>query len=197
MKKIIQLISVILMACFLFSCNTSKRIERKDQEALYRVEAKIKLLNHAGNEWQKLNPCYPDTIRIGKVVTVIDSSYAKENIESLNNIIAAILSSYPNQNIDSLKEAIRKEVEAKCKPKTVYEHRVDTLPRDKRFENSLRDRIEYLNNQTSNLEGQNTQLEKDKSELKKENKTLQWWLIGVSVFSFLLTGGLTYLLFKK
>ena len=104
---------------------------------------------------------------------------------------------YPNQNIDSLKEAIRKEVENKCKPKTVYEYRTDTLPRDKRFENSLKDRIEFLNNNVSNLQGQNAQLEKDKSELKKENKNKQWWLYGGSVFFILLTGGLTYLLFRK
>ena len=107
------------------------------------------------------------------------------------------MNDYPNQNIDSLKQAIKKEVEKKCKPKTVYEYRTDTLPRDKRFENSLKDRIEFLNNNVSNLEGQNAQLETDKSELKKESKNKTWWLIGVSVFSFLLTGGLTYLLFKK
>jgi len=183
----------ILLACFLFSCSTN----RENQRAVNRVKADINLLNDVGNSWQQLHPCYPDTIRIGKVITVVDSSYAKESIEALNNTIASLLSNYPNQNIDSLKEAIRKEVEKNCRPRTVYEYRTDTLPRDKRFENSLKDRIEYLNNSVSNQAGQITQLQTDKSDLKKENKNKTWWLIGVSVFSFLLTGGLTYLLLKK
>lgn len=195
--KILQLISAILLSFFLFSCNSSKRIEKKDQKAVWRVKANINLLNDVGNEWQKLNPCYPDTIRIGKVITVIDSSYAKENIEALNNTIAAILNNYPNQNIDSLKQAIKKEVEKNCKPKTVYEYRTDTLPRDKRFENALKDRIEFLNNQVSNLQGQNAQLKTENGVQKKELNKTRWWAIGGSIFLLLLIAGLVYLLFKK
>lgn len=198
MEKIIQLISSILLAFFLFSCNSAKKIEKKDQQAVWRVKANINLLNDVGNEWQKLNPCYPDTIRIGKVITVIDSSYAKENIDRLNDAIASILENYPvTQNIDSLKTAIRKQVEKECKPRTIDNSRVDTLPRDKRFENSLKDRVEFLNNQVSNLQGQNAQLKTENGAQKKELNKTRWWGIGASVFLLLLIAGLVYLLFKK
>ena len=166
-----KLILVIFPACFLFSCSISK----KNQRAVNRVKADINLLNDVGNSWQQLHPCVVDTVH--------EFINGKEVIRYDTLDFSHIDTVY---NVDTQTKTIYRTIEKVVK-------KVDTLKVyviDNRAER-------IAQNDLSNAQGQITQLQTDKSELKKESKNKTWWLIGVSVFSFLLTGGLTYLLFKK
>lgn len=197
MKNILFLIVTILIAVLLFSCNPSKRIERKNNQALRRVEANIDLLNTAGIQWLKLNPCYPDTIREGKVITIIDSSSAKESIDSLNDFITYVLNNYNNKNIDSLKLAITKEVEKRCKPVITYKFKTDTLPPDKRAIEILQNQLVTSQLTVSNLTGKLSEKTNQINELNKSKKKTLWWSVGGGIISLLIIVSLTYLLFKK
>lgn len=170
---------LLLLTFFLYSCNTTK----KGQRALKMVEADIDLLTHAGEKYIKLNPCQPDTIKIGLVITRIDSSYGQRNIEALNNTIDSILNSYTKDkgiNIDSLRYAIKKEVEKNCKPKTIYERRVDTI-RDKRQEEILRNKIQAKENEVNKLQGENSQQKTQISEEKKANTKKSFIIAGLGL----------------
>lgn len=186
MKKQFKILLFTLIVGSGISCSVAK----KDQKAVNRVKADINLLNDVGGAWVKLNPCIPDTLRTGKTITIIDSSFSDEKVESLNKVIDSLLDkNCPTENIDSLRKSIKKELDKGCKPAIVYKNRTDTIP-DKRAE-------QILSNQVSNLTGQITQLKSDNSELKKESKARLFWAIGIGLLGLIIIGLLIYLLFKK
>ena len=186
---------IFILIFLFFGCSVAK----KNQKALNRVEADINLLNHAGNKWAKLNPCYPDTVRIGKTITVIDSSYAKENIDALNNTIAylfSVISSNQNVNVDSLIEVTRKDVEKNCKPKTIYVYRTDTLPADRREIEFLEQKVADTKLENAVLKGEVAQQELQIDELKAEKRKTMWWTIGGGLLALIIIGFLAYILLK-
>jgi len=192
MKNILNWI-VFFSVMLVFGCSVTKQ----NQKAVNRVKADINLLNDVGGAWALLNPCIPDQPKPGKTITIIDSSFAKENIDFLNGIIDSLLDkNCPTENIDSLRNAIRKEVAKNCQPVVINHYRVDTVP-DKRAIKQAETALQTANLIISKQEGEKSQLQAQNSDLKKENKNKTWWLIGISVFAVLAIGGLTFLLFKK
>lgn len=181
----------LIICLLLFSCSVAK----KDQRALNRVEADINLLNHAGNKWVQLNPCYPDTVRVGNTVTVIDSSGKTEAVSRLNRRIDELLNR-PNPNIDSIRQVIKKEVEKECKPVTIYKNRTDTI-RDKRNEDLLRNELTTERLTSAKMEGQIMGYLNENSELKSDVKKQRWWTIGISALAVVIIAGLIVLLFKR
>lgn len=192
--KLLQLILVILAACFLFSCNTAKHIEKKDQKYVGYILSKPVLTDQIYKIGLALHPVMPSNpIYVpGKTVTVIDSSFAKENIDRLNDIIADILNNYPvTQNIDSIRQAIKKEVERNCKPRIIDNSTTDTL---KIADPKL---LDAINRDLAFEKGKSAEKDKRATQLEAANNKTRWWLIGISVFSLLAITGLTYLIFKK
>lgn len=63
-RKRLFIIAILLVALlvWLCSCNPTKKIERDDNKAVSRVEAKVELLNRVGEQYRQLKPCSNDTL---------------------------------------------------------------------------------------------------------------------------------------
>lgn len=163
--KLIYLSLVILL---FNSCKVTK-----DTRAVNRVKADINLLNDAGAQWSKLNPCTVDTIREfinGKEVIRYDTLY-NESVDTVYN--------------DDIKTVYKTVVKYVNKTDTLKVYVIDN-------------RAERLAaGQLNKAQGQITQLQNDNSGLKKESKIRLWWSIGIGAISLLTIGFLVYLLIKK
>lgn len=82
MRKLLLILVLILLA----SCNSIKIAQKKDNDALNRVETNIKLLSSAYARGQKLWPCVNDSVTISKTDTVITETVRKEiKRDTVNN----------------------------------------------------------------------------------------------------------------
>lgn len=182
MKKIISIIAIFsLLGC----------AATKDRKALGRVLTSQELTNQVGKVWLASHPCVTvaPIVTEGKTVTVIDSTYSKDEIDKLNSIIDSLWLNTPDNpiNVDSL----RKELLKACKPTKTIITRVDTLR-----EPDLQ-LLNISNQEKAALQGELNATQKQASELQKSSTKKTWWIVGISIAAILIIAGLTYLLFKK
>jgi hypothetical protein len=159
---------LILISLILCGCTVTK-----DRNAVARVTYNPTLFNQVGRQWQLANPCSIDTVRQfinGKEVVRYDTLF---NIDTAFNPVTQIKTVY---------ETVTKLV-----------NKTDTLVTyitDQRAVNLVKD---DLNKAT----GQISQLQTDLKASQTGSTKKTWWIVGISIFSVLAIGGLTFLLFKK
>lgn len=178
----IKLILAILLAVFLFSCSVIEK--SRDNKALARIYSRTDLSTQAYTVLEKQHPCINTITEYikGKDSIIIDSSYSSTNIIFLNNYIDSLqkeIIKNPSQqiNIDSLK----KEIEKKCNPKTVYVYRTDSIRwEDKK---ALNEAIADVNTKQGEIIQLNTQV----NDLKTTNKKKLFWIFGLGGFICLAT----------
>lgn len=167
----------------LHSCSPSYRLrkEQKQDNKLYKeVISNDRVLPKAANVYNMLHPITQKIIYIkGKDSIRVDSIPYDVIRDSLIKVEC------PTVNFDSLKKAWTK---------VIYHNSTDTLIFP---DTTCWRRAENISNQYLQLQGKYDQQTTQITSISKSQKKTSLWLIGVSILSFIIIAGLTYLLFRK
>ena len=183
LKNLLFLILTIIISVLLFSCNSTKRVQRQNDELYQKAVTNKVVFNGIGQIWASLNPCPPNSVEYipGKTITIIDTiqrsnDYLNGNIIEMDSLLNK---NCPTANLDSLKKAIQKNY----KPIiiTVTHNKTDTLsipdPRQVKFAN---DSLNFLRGQISILKKSSTD---DKATITKIRRTnIFLWIGGIIFF---------------
>ena len=158
---------ILIIALCVSSCKVIK-----DTNALNRVEGNVNLLNHAGNEWQKLHPCTIDSVITyinGTPVITYDTVYSQSTVyDTAHKIDVQVKTVYITKKIHDTATVIK----------------IDTRA------------LQIANNALNTANGRIAQLTQDGTNKDKTNRTKTAWQIGEGVVILLLFVALIYTTIK-
>lgn len=187
---------LIVVLSISYSCNIQKRVEKQQQ-----------LFDNVGREWLKLHPCANDSFTIyvpGKrdsipieiPVMILDSGYAKKQLDSLQKEIYKIYSKTPDNCSTEIKKAydIGYNTAAQKWKEKIGQIKVP-IPVVDTLKITLKDKqaIQLLQKDLADKQQQINSMTAD--QLKQINSRDKWFLW--FVVTFVLLTGSVYLNFKK
>jgi hypothetical protein len=173
-------ILLVIVICFLTSCSTAKRLERKKESAVNTVLADVNLLNRVGEKYRELEPCIPS-----QPVTT------KRDTTTITNTVTKILPGKVDTLLNTRTDTL---VIEHTKTVTIRDTvKVKDLERENRLIDSLT-RYKLL---VAKYEGQTLELANQLNKETKRGDKWFWWFIG-AIAALLGSNGLwLYIKFKN
>lgn len=183
--------SITLLGVVLCSCNPQKRIERLDNKAIERVNAKASLQVPIVNAYLQAHPI-DTTPRIiisePKTVTVYNEKLVKDTTGRQRLIDSTIEANEKKLDLPKVaadaydlgwdeceKQYLANPIKAKCPPDTTKQYTLISEIRRWQDTSHAKDKV------ISNLQGQNDTNKETIQQDKKDNAKKDWYLVGALV----------------